>query len=88
MERVIREYAMAGRGMTAPGAIVLRQIENPHHPYAVHFRNDADSEAKGAPVYYYGDYCETEAEGEQAFRDKVRRYDPDGELHRLRLRTA
>lgn len=78
---VIQAYAMRGDGCQAAGAIVLRKLPgNDVTPYVVHFRNDADSEREGRPVYYFGDYCRTLPEAWAAFADKVRRFDPTGAL--------
>lgn len=70
-------YGMAGRGATASGAIVVRELaHNDLHPFVVHFFNSQDG------GYYYGDYCETQEEALSAFATKIGRYDRDGELHR------
>lgn len=78
---VIAEYPLRGDGCQAAGAIVLRQLpESSGSPFVVHFRNDDDSARTGRPCYYHGDYCQTLADGWQAFGDKVKRYDPTGAL--------
>lgn len=81
---IIAEYPLRGDGCQAPGAIVLRHLpDNDVTPFAVHFRNDQDSERMGRPVYYFGDYAATLADGWSAFGDKVKRYDPAGRLGAL-----
>ncbi len=71
---------LAGRGATAPGAVVVRKMPG-HHPFAAHFFNTQDG------GYYYGDYAETREEAEKLAQAKLRRYDRDGEL-RLRFRSG
>jgi hypothetical protein len=70
---------LAGRGATAPGAVVVRQMPG-HHPFAAHFFNSQDG------GYYFGDYAETREQADRFARDKLSRYDRDGEL-RLRFRS-
>lgn len=76
---VIAEYPLRSDGCQAAGAIVLHRAAT-GSPFVVHFRNDDDSARVGRPAYYHGDYCETLADGWQAFADKIRRYDPTGAL--------
>lgn len=68
---------MAGRGATAPGAVVVKEtISNSLHPFAAYFFNSQDG------GYYFGDYCKTRGEAERAAQDKLQRYDPYCELTR------
>jgi hypothetical protein len=68
---------LAGRGATAPGAVVIRALpDNEMHPFVVHFLNTQDG------AYYFGDYCESKDEAYKAMRHKLDRYDPDGILRR------
>lgn len=71
----LKFVGLAGRGATAPGAVVIREMGG-LHPFAAHFFNSQDG------GYYFGDYCMTQEEAERAFNDKLRRYDPYGELQR------
>jgi hypothetical protein len=64
---------LAGRGATAPGAVVIRP-GNELHPFMVHFLNTQDG------AYYFGDYCTTKDEAYRAMDDKLRRYDRNGDL--------
>jgi hypothetical protein len=66
---------LAGRGATAPGAVVVKEVPG-HHPFAAYFFNSADG------AYYFGDYCETREEADRAALDKLYRYDRDGDLRR------
>lgn len=76
----IKEYRMAGDGIQAPGAIVIRRLEhNKRHPYVVHFRNDQ------CGGYCDGDYCENYLDAWEAYDRKCKRYDPTGDLHRTFL---
>jgi hypothetical protein len=66
---------LAGRGATAPGAVVVREtVSGGIHPFVVHFFNSQDG------GYYFGDYCTTREEADRAARDKLNRYDRDGDL--------
>lgn len=81
----IEFYGMAGRGATAPGAVVLRQNRSiargdSWDEWAVHFAN---TQLGG---YHGGNYCSTLKEAQRAFRDRVENYDRDGELNRVFLR--
>lgn len=85
----IAEYAMAARGCTAAGAIVLCELpDNEATPFVVWFRNDPDSERAGRPAYYYGDYCSGREQAESAYKAKCERHDPDGTRHIERRRAA
>lgn len=69
-------YPMAGDGIQAPGALIIRALpDNDIHPFAVHFLN---LQSGG---YHAGDYCETLAEAESAYASRCRRYDPTGRLN-------
>ncbi len=76
----IEFYGMAGRGATAPGAVVLRKSNSEYHPYVVHFAN---TQCGG---YHGGNYCETLEEGLSAYAERCRKYDRDGDLHRAYIR--
>jgi hypothetical protein len=65
---------LAGRGATAPGAVVVRRTDSDLHPFAAHFFNSQDG------GYYFGDYCSNAQDAMDAAEDKLRRYDRDGEL--------
>lgn len=65
-------YGLAGRGATAPGCVVIRDLpHNTLHPFVVHFGNTQDG------GYYFGDYCETLEDAMDALYRKLRNYDPD-----------
>jgi len=61
---------LAGDGIQAVGAIVLRESPGALHPWRVHFLN---LQSGG---YHGGNYCGTYADGLAAFADKLQRYDP------------
>lgn len=65
---------LAGRGATAPGAVVVRETGTRLHPFVAHFFNSQDG------GYYFGDYCKTRDEADRAARDKLDRYDRYGDL--------
>jgi len=67
---------MAGRGATAPGAVVVKETGTSLHPFAAYFFNSQDG------GYYFGDYCTTRAEADKAAQAKLQRYDPMCELTR------
>ena len=72
----IQFYGMAGRGATAPGAVVIRHLpHNEAHPYVVHFAN---TQLGG---YHGGEYCETLEEAKRRAVARAVRYDPDGGLN-------
>jgi hypothetical protein len=64
---------LAGRGATAPGAVVVKEVGG-YHPFAAYFFNSQDG------GYHFGDYCESEWDARNAAADKLQRYDRDGEL--------
>lgn len=64
---------MAGDGIQAPGALVVRHVDGAH-PLAVHFLN---LQCGG---YHGGTYCGTLAEALESFRERLGRFDPTGGL--------
>lgn len=73
----IKFVGLAGRGATASGAVVIRELpHNKLHPFAVHFFNSQDG------GYYFGDYCTDRRDAEKALESKLMRYDRDCELTR------
>jgi hypothetical protein len=72
---------LAGRGATAPGAVVVRETGTRFHPFVAHFFNSQDG------GYYFGDYATTREQAESFAQDKLRRYDRDGDL-RLHFRSS
>ena len=70
-------YGMAGRGASAPGAVVIRELGNESAAnYVVHFFNSQDG------GYYSGDYCATLGQAYEVFGQRIQRYDRDGELNK------
>jgi hypothetical protein len=67
---------LAGRGATAPGAVVVRETGTKLHPFVAHFFNSQDG------GYYFGDYAKTREQADRFAADKLSRYDRDGELRR------
>lgn len=75
-DQSLKFHGLAGRGATAPGCVVIRELPgNEVTPYVVHFGNTQDG------GYYFGNYCQTLEGAEEAFQDKISRYDRDGALH-------
>ena len=69
-------YGMAGRGATAPGALVIRKLSDDSNAnYVVHFFNAQDG------GYHSGDYTDTLIQAFEAFTERARRYDPHGDLN-------
>jgi hypothetical protein len=69
-------YGMAGRGATAPGAVVIRKLSHDSNAnYVVHFFNSQDG------GYYSGGYTETLVQAYEEFAHRLRLYDRDGQLH-------
>jgi len=69
-------YGMAGRGATAPGAVVIRKLgDDSNANFVVHFFNSQDG------GYYSGGYTETLVQAYEEFAERLRRYDRDGELN-------
>jgi hypothetical protein len=76
MATAIAFYGMAGRGATAPGAVVIRKLGDESAPeYVVHFFNSQDG------GYHGGQYTETLVQAYEAFAERIRRYDYDSALH-------
>ena len=67
---------LAGRGATAPGAVVVRETGTRLHPFVAHFFNSQDG------GYYFGDYAKTREDAERYAADKLDRYDRYGDLRR------
>lgn len=70
----IEFFGMDGRGATAPGAVVIREVGG-YHPFVVHFAN---TQLGG---YHGGQYFESLDAAQEAFVARCNRYDPTGELH-------
>lgn len=68
-------FGLAGRGATAPGAVVVREVGG-HHPFATHFFNAQDG------GYHSGNYFTDRDEAFADARERRDRYDPSGELGR------
>jgi hypothetical protein len=76
-------YGMAGKGATAPGALVIRKLgEESAASYVVHFFNAQDG------GYHSGDYTATLVQAYEAFAERARRYDPHGELNEAFVEPA
>ena len=69
-------HGMDGDGIQAPGAIVVREVNGGVDKYAVHFANTQSGGFHGG--YYTNSIVEARAE----LRERARRYDPTGDLHR------
>jgi hypothetical protein len=62
---LIKSIPIKGDGVQAPGAVTMCEIDNPHHPFAVHFFNAQDG------GFHAGEYSKTRAEAEEKYAIKA-----------------
>jgi hypothetical protein len=70
---VLKSVYVRGDGFQAPGAVTLCKIDNPLHPYVIHFFNMQDG------GFHSGNYCKTRAEAEEAFGKRALRFNVEDE---------